>query len=77
MFAGQVGIDGHLTICDDVIVGGKSVLTKNITEPGFYVGTFSAEKNMDWKRRVARFKRLDKLLSRVSNLEKRKTDDDK
>lgn len=75
MFAGQVGVDGHLTICDDVIVGGKSTITKDITQPGFYVGTFSAEISMDWKRKVARFKRLDKLMRRVSNLEGRNTDD--
>jgi UDP-3-O-[3-hydroxymyristoyl] glucosamine N-acyltransferase len=75
MFAGQVGIDGHLSICDDVIVGGNSVITKDINEPGFYLATFSAEKNMDWKRKVARFKRLDQLTKRVGNLEKQADDD--
>jgi UDP-3-O-[3-hydroxymyristoyl] glucosamine N-acyltransferase len=70
MFGGQVGIDGHLNICDDVIVGGKSVLTKDITDAGFYAGTFAAEKDKDWKRKVARFRRLENLVSRVRNLEK-------
>ena len=27
-----------LTICDDTIVGAGAVVTKNITEPGTYVG---------------------------------------
>jgi UDP-3-O-[3-hydroxymyristoyl] glucosamine N-acyltransferase len=77
MFAGQAGIDGHLSICDDVIVGGNSVITKDILEPGLYVATFSAEKSIDWKRKVARFKRLDKLTQRVSELEKQADDDGK
>lgn len=76
MFGGQVGIDGHLTICDDVIVGGKSVLTKDIKEPGFYAGTFSAEKDKQWKRKVARFRRLENLAGRVKVLEKMKRSDD-
>jgi acetyltransferase-like isoleucine patch superfamily enzyme len=27
-----------VTICDDVVIGAGSVVTKNITEPGTYVG---------------------------------------
>ena len=70
MSGGQVGFDGHINICDDVVVGGKSALTKDIREPGYYTGTFAAEKNMRWKRLVARFKRLDRLAERVGKLEK-------
>jgi len=70
MFAGQAGIDGHLNICDDVIVGGAAIITKNINVPGYYMGGFAAEKSIDWKRKVARFKRLDKLIERVKKLEK-------
>ena len=76
MFGGQVGIAGHLNICDDVIVGGKSVLTKDVKEPGYYVGTFSAEKDKEWKRKVARFRRLESLVSRVHVLEEMAKSDD-
>ena len=76
MFGGQVGIAGHLNICDDVIVGGKSVLTKDVEEPGYYVGTFRAEKDKEWKRKVARFRRLESLVSRVHVLEKMAKSDD-
>ena len=75
MFGGQVAIDGHLNICDDVIVGGKSALTKDVKEPGYYVGTFSAEKDKEWKRKVARFRRLEGLVSRVRILEKKADDE--
>ncbi len=40
MFAGMGGAVGHITICDDVIVGGKSYVSKDITEPGTYWRAF-------------------------------------
>jgi len=76
MLAGQAGIEGHITICDDVVVGGASVITKDIKEPGYYVAAFAAENHKDWKRRVARFRRLDSLVERVKNLERSADSDD-
>ncbi|MGB5738725.1 MAG: UDP-3-O-(3-hydroxymyristoyl)glucosamine N-acyltransferase [Woeseia sp.] len=70
MLAGQTGLVGHITICDDVIIGGATMVTKNISEPGFYTASFPAEPDREWKRRVARFRRLDDLASRVARLEK-------
>jgi UDP-3-O-[3-hydroxymyristoyl] glucosamine N-acyltransferase len=72
MFAGQTGIVGHVTICDDVIVTGKTMITKDIDKPGTYAGGFPAEESGTWKRLVARFRRLDVLDSRVRALEARK-----
>lgn len=74
MFAGQSGIVGHISICDDVVIGGATMVSKDIVEPGFYTASFPAEKGRDWKRKVARFRRLDELARRVARLEK---DDDK
>jgi UDP-3-O-[3-hydroxymyristoyl] glucosamine N-acyltransferase len=71
MFAGQSGIVGHINICDDVVIGGATMVSKDIREPGFYTASFPAEKDRDWKRKVARFRRLDELLQRVARLEKR------
>jgi UDP-3-O-[3-hydroxymyristoyl] glucosamine N-acyltransferase len=70
MLAGRAGAVGHISICDDVVVSGQAVVSKDITEPGVYAGTFVAEKARDWARRVARFKRLDALAARVRKLEK-------
>ncbi len=70
MLAGQSGIVGHISICDDVVIGGATMVTKNITEPGFYAASFPAEKDRDWKRQVARFRRLGELVKRVGKLEK-------
>ena len=71
MFAGMSGAAGHLEICDDVVVLGKGVITKNIRKPGAYAGLFPAEEARTWNRRVASLRRLDKLQSRVSELEKK------
>jgi UDP-3-O-[3-hydroxymyristoyl] glucosamine N-acyltransferase len=70
MFAGQTGIVGHISICDDVVIGGATMVSKDIREPGFYTASFPAEKDKDWKRKVARFRRLDDLVRRVASLEK-------
>jgi UDP-3-O-[3-hydroxymyristoyl] glucosamine N-acyltransferase len=72
MFAGQSGTVGHITVCDDVIVSGCSVLSKDIQEPGVYSNFFAAEKIADWNRQVARLRRLDKLMERVKKLEQDK-----
>ena len=70
MLAGMVGIAGHLEICDDVTVLGKAMVSKSITQPGVYASMFPIEDARRWNRRVASFRRLDKLLGRVGKLEK-------
>jgi UDP-3-O-[3-hydroxymyristoyl] glucosamine N-acyltransferase len=70
MFAGQAGIVGHISICDDVIVSGATVISKDVTEPGLYTGSIPGEPDRLWKRKVAHFRRLGKLVKRVSALEK-------
>ncbi len=76
MFAGRSGAVGHITICDDVVVGGMTMISKDIREPGFYTASFPAEKDKDWKRKVARFRRMDELVKRVGALEKAAGNDD-
>ena len=76
MFGGRSGIVGHINICDDVVVGGATMISKDVTEPGFYAASFPAEKDRDWKRQVARFRRLDELMKRVRALEKAAGNDD-
>ncbi len=70
LFAGQTGVVGHIAICDDVVVSGKAVVSKDITEPGVYAASFTAEPAKEWSRKVARFRRLDQLIERVRKLEK-------
>jgi UDP-3-O-[3-hydroxymyristoyl] glucosamine N-acyltransferase len=71
MFAGMVGMAGHIEVCDDVVVNGKGMISRSITEPGAYASNFPIEPVRDWNRRVAKIRRLDKLIERVSALEKK------
>jgi UDP-3-O-[3-hydroxymyristoyl] glucosamine N-acyltransferase len=71
MLGGQVGLVGHINICDDVVIGGATMISKDITEPGFYTGNFPGEKDTEWKRKVARFRRLGDLIKRVATLEQK------
>ena len=70
LFAGQSGVVGHISICDDVVVSGQAVVSKSITEPGVYAGSFFAEPARTWNKKVARFRRLGQLVERVGKLEK-------
>lgn len=70
MFGGQSAVAGHIEICDDVIVLGKGMITKSITEPGTYGTGIPSLPVKEWGRMVARVRRLDKLIQRVTDLEK-------
>ncbi|MDJ0711692.1 MAG: UDP-3-O-(3-hydroxymyristoyl)glucosamine N-acyltransferase [Woeseiaceae bacterium] len=69
LFAGRGGAVGHINICDDVIVGAMSFVSKDITEPGTYLASFPAEPAKDWTKRVGRFRRIEALQRRVKKLE--------
>jgi UDP-3-O-[3-hydroxymyristoyl] glucosamine N-acyltransferase len=68
-FAGDAGVAGHVTICDDVIVTARALITSSIDQAGVYSGVFPAELDADWKRLVAEFRRIGKLRERVRKLE--------
>lgn len=71
MFAGMSGTVGHISICDDVIVGAKSYISKDLTRPGMYVASFPAEPAKEWAKKVARFRRLGVSQSRGGKLAKK------
>jgi UDP-3-O-[3-hydroxymyristoyl] glucosamine N-acyltransferase len=70
MIGGQVGIGGHLTINDDVIITGCTMVSHSITRPGVYSGGIPLEEAHVWRRLVARFKRIDSLATRLKALER-------
>ena len=76
MLAGQAGLVGHIRICDDVVIGGATMITKDINTPGFYTASFPGENDREWKRKVARFRRIGELADRVAALEKSAKGDD-
>jgi UDP-3-O-[3-hydroxymyristoyl] glucosamine N-acyltransferase len=66
---GAVGIAGHLTICDDVAITGLSLVSNSITRPGLYSSGVPVSPAADWRRIVARLKRIDGMADRLRALE--------
>ena len=71
LIGGGAGITGHIIICDGTIIAGVSNVGKSITKPGIYQAAFEAKPRMEWGRTMARISRLDKLIDRVKELEKK------
>ena len=61
MIGGMVGIVGHLTITDDVIVNATSTVNRNITKPGIYTGFFPLMTHSGWKKAGIWLTKLDKI----------------
>jgi UDP-3-O-[3-hydroxymyristoyl] glucosamine N-acyltransferase len=72
MVGGMVGIVGHLEVCDDVYLTGKTMVTSSITEPGLYSGQLPFDEARRFRRNSARFQKLDELAQRVLRLERAK-----
>lgn len=59
MIGGGVGMAGHLTIADDVVVTGYSLVTASLKEAGSYSSGMPAVETRLWRRMVAHLRRLD------------------
>lgn len=66
MIGGLVGFAGHITIADDVVITGFSMISASLPEAGSYSSGFPAQQTRDWWRAVARFKRLTKRFPKES-----------
>jgi len=68
MLGGMVGVAGHLTICDDVVVTGRSFVNNSIRKPGYYSGGLPVDEAARFRKNAARFNRLDELARQVRRL---------
>jgi UDP-3-O-[3-hydroxymyristoyl] glucosamine N-acyltransferase len=69
MIGGMVGIVGHLEICDDVALTGRTMVSSSIHQPGVYSSALHADEARRFRRNAARFQKLDELAKRVRRLE--------
>lgn len=67
--AGLVGINGHIDICDGVIITGMTMVTKAITESGVYSSGIPHSANKEWRRNIAHFRNLSEFKQRLKSLE--------
>ena len=70
MIGGMAGVVGHIEICDDVYLAGKTMATTTITKPGLYSGQMPFDEAHRFRRNSARFRHLDELAKRVRRLER-------
>jgi UDP-3-O-[3-hydroxymyristoyl] glucosamine N-acyltransferase len=60
MIGGMVGFAGHLSIADDVVVTGCSLVSASIKKPGSYSSGMPTVETRLWRRMVAHLRRLDR-----------------
>lgn len=66
---GGTGIVGHIAIADDVHVQGMSMVTHDLTEAAIYSSAMPALPAGEWRRAVARLRRLDEWSRRLKLVE--------
>ena len=67
---GASGIAGHLKITDGVHITAMTMVIKSLPEPGVYSSGTGVQSNKDWKKSIARLRRLDNTEARIRELEK-------
>ncbi len=68
VIGGGVGIGDHVSIVDNVMITGATQVPKNITEPGVYSSTLRAMPAGEWHKRLAIFRKLDRLQDSLREL---------
>lgn len=68
-FAGHSGASGHLTIGNNVVVGAKSAVYKDLPDGAFVTGV-PARPHREWLKANANLQRLEELRDRVKALER-------
>ena len=64
-----MGVAGHLEITNKVMITGMTLVTRSIREPGTYSSGWPVATSGEWRKQVARLRRLGKLEDRVKQLE--------
>lgn len=71
MIGGQVGIIGHLIIADGVKIAAQSGIGKSILEENFIVEGSPAFNVREYQRSYVHFRRLDTIVKRINDLERK------
>lgn len=69
LIGGAAVIGGHIEIADNVLLFGHAMVTKSITVSGQYGSGIPAQPAREWRREVARIRRLPRLDARLAALE--------
>ena len=70
MIGGACGITGHIEIADDVVLLGRTMVTGSIRAKGIYGSGMPMLEAREWRKTVARVRRLGRLEQRLKHVEK-------
>ncbi len=68
---GLTGVVGHLTIGDNVHFSAATLVTRSFEAPGYYSGGLPAMDNAEWRKAVARVRRLEEMNRELRALKKK------
>ena len=71
MIGGAVGMSGHLVIGDDVAILVMAMVTKSLPLKGVYGSGIPVAAARDWRKQIARLRRLENTEARLMELELR------
>lgn len=61
---GGAGLNGQITITDNVVIGGATNVMSDIQTPGFYIGVMPAQSQKDWARSAVSIRRQGQKLQK-------------
>lgn len=68
---GLTGVVGHLTIGDNVHFSAATLVTRSFEKAGYYSGGLPAMENGEWRKTVARLRRLEEMNRALKALQKK------
>ncbi|MXP56358.1 UDP-3-O-(3-hydroxymyristoyl)glucosamine N-acyltransferase [Pantoea sp. Mhis] len=69
MIGGASVINGHMEICDEVIITGMSMVIRSITKPGIYSSGIPIQSNKVWRKMAVLLMNIDSINKRLKSIE--------
>lgn len=71
IIGGMAGIRDNIEITDNVMITGMTLVSKSLDKPGSYSSNTPIDDTKTWRKNSARFRQLDEMARRISQLEKK------
>ena len=71
IIGGTSVFNGHITICDQVIISGMCMVMRSIDKPGIYSSGIPAQSNKEWRLTASRVLHINEMYHRLADLEKK------
>ncbi|XDZ50751.1 UDP-3-O-(3-hydroxymyristoyl)glucosamine N-acyltransferase [Neisseriaceae bacterium CLB008] len=60
---------GHIEVADKTFIGGGTLVSKSITEPGHYASSYPLARHKDWVRNAVHLRHLNDMAKKIKQLE--------